>query len=102
MPYHPGRRAVVKVKQWENEDLVVGRFLGPPKDPACLLVGAFDAEGALRYMGWSARPSPGLKSPGMQAAAETQLDRPWAATATRAGTGRQSYGGRRPERSWGI
>ena len=61
LPYRPGRRAMVKIKHWENEDLVVGGFLGPPEDPACLLVGAFDAEGALRFMGCSARLSPGQR-----------------------------------------
>ena len=33
LPYSPGRRAIVKVKHWENEDLVVGGFLGPPRGP---------------------------------------------------------------------
>lgn len=42
---------MVKVKHWDNADLVVGGCLGSLEEPRCLLVGAYDDAGILRFMG---------------------------------------------------
>jgi hypothetical protein len=41
----------VKVKAWETADLVVGGFTGAPPGPISLLLGAYDGDGALVYVG---------------------------------------------------
>jgi ATP-dependent DNA ligase len=50
-PYRPGRRSWVKVKHWETADLVVGGFSGALPGPISLLLGSYDAEGRLVYVG---------------------------------------------------
>jgi ATP-dependent DNA ligase len=50
-PYRPGKRSWVKVKAFETADLVVGGFTGGPPKPLSLLLGAYDSQGALLYVG---------------------------------------------------
>jgi ATP-dependent DNA ligase len=49
-PYRHGKRSWVKVKHWETTDLVVGGLVGTPPHTS-LLLGAYDRDGSLTYVG---------------------------------------------------
>jgi ATP-dependent DNA ligase len=51
LPYRPGERMWLKIKAFENLDVVVGGHTGPPGDPHALLLGAFDGSGRLHAVG---------------------------------------------------
>ncbi|MEX0834163.1 MAG: ATP-dependent DNA ligase [Actinomycetota bacterium] len=50
-PYRPGIRAMVKVKHRRTADCVVGGFRSGKEEVRSLLLGLFDTEGVLHYVG---------------------------------------------------
>jgi ATP-dependent DNA ligase len=55
LPYRPGERAMVKVKQQRTADCVVGgfRYAEKKKEVGSLLLGLFDDEGLLHHVGFT-------------------------------------------------
>ncbi len=55
-PYHPGERAMLKVKRMRTADCVVGgfRYAAGSKLVGSLLLGLYDAEGRLDHVGFTA------------------------------------------------
>jgi ATP-dependent DNA ligase len=54
LPYLGGRRCLTKLKHVDTADVVVGGILGSTRDPDRLLIGAYAADGTLRYLGVTA------------------------------------------------
>lgn len=52
-PYRSGERAMVKAKQQRTADCVVGGFRSSDDRVASLLLGLYDADGKLHYVGYS-------------------------------------------------
>jgi ATP-dependent DNA ligase len=52
-PYHPGERAMVKVKQQRTADCVVGGYREGKRGIGSLLLGLYDGEGKLDYVGYT-------------------------------------------------
>jgi ATP-dependent DNA ligase len=52
-PYQPGERAMIKVKQHRTADCVVGGYRLSDKKVGSLLLGLYDAEGRLNYVGYT-------------------------------------------------
>lgn len=52
-PYQPGERAMIKVKQQRTADCVVGGYRLSGKKVGSLLLGLYDAEGRLNYVGYT-------------------------------------------------
>ncbi len=54
-PYTPGARAMLKVKHWRTADCVVGGFRHGRgrREVGSLLLGLFDPEGRLNYVGFT-------------------------------------------------
>ena len=52
-PYQPGERAMIKVKQQRTVDCVVGGYRLSGKKVGSLLLGLYDAEGKLNYVGYT-------------------------------------------------
>jgi ATP-dependent DNA ligase len=52
-PYQPGERAMIKVKQQRTADCVVGGYRKGKNGVGSLLLGLYDAEGKLDYVGFS-------------------------------------------------
>ena len=55
LPYRPGERAMIKVKQQRTVDCVVGgfRYADKKKEVGSLLLGLFDDDGLLHHVGFS-------------------------------------------------
>src|SRR5690606_6012136 len=52
-PYRPGERAMVKVKQQRTADCIVGGYRLSGDRVGSLLLGLYDAEGLLHYVGYT-------------------------------------------------
>jgi hypothetical protein len=88
-PYRPSVRGRQKYKARKTSEAIVGAVTGPPADPRTLLLGRYDTEGRLQYVGRTtilARAAgaavAGLLAPG-------QRGHPWTGWSFSAGWGSQ-------------